>query len=82
MDVAEPRVRRRGLFVTPHDVDSESADHPEPETAEGVSIRVHITRRKIRVHTSRHSSASVTHRRHAIKSATAIDSRRRSRTRR
>lgn len=81
MDVAEPRVRRRGLFLTTHE-DPDSIDHPDHETAEGVSIRVRIIRPKIRVHTSGSSPHTAGRPRHAIKSASAIDSRRRSRSRR
>ena len=81
MDVSEPRVRRRGLFLTTHDVDTDSAEHLDHEAAEGVSIRVRIIRRRIRVHSS---SLSTPSRRpgQALKSASAIDTRRRSRSRR
>jgi hypothetical protein len=83
MDVAEPRVRRRGLFLTSQDPDSDSAEHAEYDAAEGVSIRVRFIRPKIRVHTTGHVTAPAADRaRHALKSASAIGSRRRSRSRR
>jgi hypothetical protein len=46
MDVAEPHVRRRGLFSVPHEIEPDSGEH---ETPEGVVIRVRIARRRIRV---------------------------------
>lgn len=42
MDIAEPRVRRRGFFVH---VEPRSLDHVEHEAAEGVSVRPRSTRK-------------------------------------
>ena len=77
MDVTEPRVRRRGLFLTPHDPDSDSVENLEHDTSEGVVIRVRIRRRpRVRL-----TGSSPSHRQHTIKSATATDTRRRLRSR-
>jgi hypothetical protein len=44
MDVSEPHVRRRGFVVIPTDPSLED----ETESAEGVTVRVRISRRKHR----------------------------------
>jgi hypothetical protein len=42
MDIAEPRVRRRGFFFH---VETPEADHVEHEAAEGIPIRLNSTRK-------------------------------------
>ena len=81
MDVTEPRARHRGLFLTTHDPDADSPDNHDHEASEGVTIRVRIIRRKIRVRSSSDPSQLRNHSRPSLKSATATDTRRRLRTR-
>ena len=47
MVAAEPRVRRRGMFVH---VETPELDHVEVESAEGVSIRLRVARPRAERH--------------------------------
>lgn len=63
MDVAEPRVRRRGFVVIQTDPNLDLED--ESESAEGVAVRVRIARPKIQRHiavTSSRTSETITRR--------------------
>jgi hypothetical protein len=44
MDVAEPRVRRRGFFFH---VETPDLDAPEEDTAEGISVRLRVARPRV-----------------------------------
>jgi len=65
MDVAEPRVRRRGFFVH---VETPELDQTEQESAEGVSVRLRVDRPRA----ERHAITSVSSRKptHAVRTST------------
>lgn len=88
MEDGEPRVRRRGFLGSP-DPTSPDPDPVDHDSAEGVSIRVRIVRRRVRTRVSlagakRGSETDQLKAPHAVRfrSATATDSRQPSRSRR